>query len=134
MAAGARMEFENDGVGVYISHRALLFFGGLFDFGFLFGISFGLFPFGGLGGGVGLAFGHFLFEFVDSTFNISKFLSTGEERMTFGTDFYLYFFDGGAGSEAIATGTADLAVGVVFRMDIFSHGQIIAKIRRNGKS
>jgi len=26
LAAGAGMEFENDGVGVYIGHRSLLFF------------------------------------------------------------------------------------------------------------
>ena len=87
-----------------------------------------------MGGGVGLAFGHFLFEFVDSTFNIGKFLSTGKERMAFGTDFHFYFFNGRAGSEGVATGTTDLTVGVVFRMDIFSHGQIIAKIRPIGKS
>jgi len=80
-----------------------------------------------------LSFGHFLFEFIDSTFDVGKFLSTGKERMALGTDFYFYFFDGGAGSEGVAAGTADLTVGIVFRMDIFSHGQIIAKIRLIGK-
>ena len=134
LTAGAGMEFENDGAGVYISHRSLLFFSGVLGFGFLFSFTFDLFLFGGLSGGVGLAFGHFLFKFVDSTFNIGEFLSTGKERVAFGPDFHFYFFNGRAGSEGVATGTTDLTVGVVFRMDIFSHGQIIAKIRPIGKS
>ena len=63
----------------------LQFFG--LDFLFL-----GFDCFGGFGFGKFLAFGNFLFEFVYSTFNISKFLGAGVEGVAVRTNFNINFW------------------------------------------
>ncbi len=61
-------------------------------FFWLFGCFFDSFwLFGGFSSSVGFTFGYFLLEFVDSTFDVGKFLGAGKERVAVGADFDLDF-------------------------------------------
>lgn len=61
-----------------------------------------------------------LFESVNTTAGINKFLTTGVERMAFGANFYVDILLGGTGLPYLTASTGD-GCGLVVRMNSFFH-------------
>ncbi len=66
-------------------------------------------------------------EAVDSTFAVDKFLLAGEKRVTRTANFNFNFVESGTGGKFVATGTDNLAVGIIFRMNSWFHREYYSK-------
>ena len=93
----------------------------LFRFGCFFDGTSDFFLAGGLGVGEGFGFGGFGLEFLDTSGSVNQFLFAGKEGVTSATDFHIDLIFGGASNKRITTSAFDLAIFVIFRMNVFFH-------------